>query len=377
MKTQSNNDPIVSIIVPVYNTEQYLSACVNSILCQTFSSYEIILVDDGSSDNSGAVCDHLAEEHFQVVVVHQKNKGASAARNTGLRASKGAWIMFVDSDDQLNDERSLERIMERTEGVDLVACGLIRIDATGVDTTHYPSQVSKTVSSQEFVKYLLDFSYGYLGFVWSKLYRKAYLSGILFDEELKFCEDQQFLVKYLCALNGKRVRLDNTLRAYKYFSRANSMMSSLQKGYNPDFFTDFLAYEKIARQIHHTFEDTILDEMATRNLIGSGCRILGMMQACDHALVEKQRTYIMSRLEELDGNRKIQKQIRRSLVNTSLLQLREKMKTLDREEKVRAISLWMKSDSCQLCCLSRKWKIAYLLNVVLGERGLALVASKI
>lgn len=88
----------ISIIVPVYNAEKYLDRCVESILGQTFSDFELILVDDGSPDNSGKLCDKWAKKDHRIKVVHQANKGAGAARNAGLRIAEGRYIGFVDSD---------------------------------------------------------------------------------------------------------------------------------------------------------------------------------------------------------------------------------------------------------------------------------------
>jgi glycosyltransferase involved in cell wall biosynthesis len=98
MKTK-NDFPLVSIIVPVYNTEKYLAKCINSILAQTLTNFECILVDDGSSDNCPIICDKYTKKDKRILVVHQKNSGVSAARNAGLDIAKGVWIGFVDSDD--------------------------------------------------------------------------------------------------------------------------------------------------------------------------------------------------------------------------------------------------------------------------------------
>lgn len=96
--------PQISVIVPVYNCEQYIEACVDSILDQTFSDFEIILVDDGSPDNSGKICDELAKNHNKITVLHQNNQGQAAARNAGVKVSRGEWLHFVDSDDIIHPQ---------------------------------------------------------------------------------------------------------------------------------------------------------------------------------------------------------------------------------------------------------------------------------
>lgn len=96
--------PLISIIVPVYKVETFLYACIDSILAQTFSDFELILVDDGSPDNSGSICDAYAEQDSRILVIHQKNQGQSAARNHGVAKARGTWICFVDSDDVIHPQ---------------------------------------------------------------------------------------------------------------------------------------------------------------------------------------------------------------------------------------------------------------------------------
>lgn len=99
---------MVSIIVPIYNAEQYISKCIESILAQTYRDFELILVDDGSTDMCGKICDEYAKQDSRVHVIHQENKGVSAARNAGISLAKGEYIMFVDSDDFIT-ENMLEK----------------------------------------------------------------------------------------------------------------------------------------------------------------------------------------------------------------------------------------------------------------------------
>ena len=91
--------PQISVIVPVYNTEKYLHRCIDSILAQTFTDFELLLIDDGSTDNSGTICDEYATKDSRVRVFHKKNGGVSSARNLGVDNAKGEWVTFVDSDD--------------------------------------------------------------------------------------------------------------------------------------------------------------------------------------------------------------------------------------------------------------------------------------
>ena len=97
-------EPIVSVIIPVYNVEQYLKRCIDSVIDQTYRNLEIILVDDGSNDGSGEICDNYAQNDSRIKVIHKSNGGLSDARNAGIDRSTGIYIMFVDSDDWINRE---------------------------------------------------------------------------------------------------------------------------------------------------------------------------------------------------------------------------------------------------------------------------------
>lgn len=109
--------PFISFIVPCYNVESYITTCVDSIVGQNFQNIEIVLVDDGSSDNTGTICDEYAEKDNRIHVIHQKNQGVSIARNVGLEVAKGEWIWFVDSDDYIK-EYSL-KILSDTKTINL------------------------------------------------------------------------------------------------------------------------------------------------------------------------------------------------------------------------------------------------------------------
>lgn len=127
-------NPMFSIIIPVYNTEKELERCVRSVTGQSFRDLELILVDDGSKDNSGVLCDAFAAEDSRVVAIHQKNAGCSEARNTGIRASGGSYLIFVDSDDMWDDENALgdiARTIQEQPGVDVVCFGVKILDENG------------------------------------------------------------------------------------------------------------------------------------------------------------------------------------------------------------------------------------------------------
>ena len=143
---------MVSIIVPIYNVEQYISKCIESILAQTYRDFELILVDDGSPDNCGKICDEYAKQDSRVHVIHQENKGVSAARNAGISLAKGEYIMLVDSDDFIT-ENMLEKMHDciAESGSDIVICGMNTfLDGEETEDKSQMNDVStKTISGRD------------------------------------------------------------------------------------------------------------------------------------------------------------------------------------------------------------------------------------
>lgn len=124
----------ISIIIPVYNAEKYLRRCINSIYAQTYDDFELLLVDDGSADSSGRICDEYAATDSRTRVFHNENQGVSSARNTGLDNAVGEWIMFMDSDDFWCDDNILKELHEtavRTEA-DIVRVSISRLMLMGM-----------------------------------------------------------------------------------------------------------------------------------------------------------------------------------------------------------------------------------------------------
>ena len=115
---------MVSCIIPVYNTEKYLPRCIESVLAQTFVDWEMLLIDDGSTDASGSICDEYAAKDERIRVFHKENGGISSARNVGLNYAQGEWIFFVDSDDSL-PKTSLESLLSRSSDANIIAGGFL------------------------------------------------------------------------------------------------------------------------------------------------------------------------------------------------------------------------------------------------------------
>lgn len=208
----------ISIIIPVYNVEKYLPKCLDSVISQTYKHLEIIIIDDGSTDSSGFICDDYALRDNRIIVIHQPNRGLSAARNSGLDIAKGVYVMFVDSDDYVEPsfcEKPLRIAIK--EHVDIVSFGYFRIGnkTTKVKKTNKP----RTVQASEAIKQLITMEDVVHGFVWNKFYKRTLFEHVRFSVGRTF-EDQG--VNYLLFHFAERVFIsDETL--YHYCQRDDSI----------------------------------------------------------------------------------------------------------------------------------------------------------
>ncbi len=206
----------VSIIVPVYNAEKYLEECLDSICKQSFpeDGYEVILVNDGSDDRSGQICDRYAEVYNPIRVIHQKNAGVSAARNAGLANARGEWIVFVDSDDYVSADYLANFFSGDVHGVDIVLKTYCRYeeDCTQITTDLKFSQ-REILSPQDLImRYPMS---PYYDTPYAKLYKRKIIvqNNLKFDEKLSYGEDTLFVLNYFAQI--KFVRTE-TISDYHY-----------------------------------------------------------------------------------------------------------------------------------------------------------------
>ena len=186
-----SDKPLLSIIVPVYNSEKYLARCLDSILAQTFKDFECIIVDDDSADQSRAICDEYARRDGRIQVLHKKNEGVSAARNNGIQAACGAYIAFVDSDDTIHPEMYERMYAAITTGKnDFVCCGYSH------KGKNYSLPNNYFNGSQAEIVYTLEKA-GLFGTIWNKLYK----SGIIRDNHIQFARGYSFGEDFLFNLN--------------------------------------------------------------------------------------------------------------------------------------------------------------------------------
>lgn len=210
---------MISIIVPIYNVETYLSRCVDSILNQTITDIEVILVDDGSPDRCGEVCDQYEREDPRIRVIHKENGGLSDARNAGLEIAKGEYIAFVDSDDWL-DLQYLEKLMNylRETNADICECKVYR--TSGESFNHQTVATTEEIYDTTHALEELIQNRVFHQHVWNKLYRRKVIGDVRFP--LGKTNEDEFWTYHVFGQAKRAVKISDTL--YNYFQRPNSIM---------------------------------------------------------------------------------------------------------------------------------------------------------
>ena len=220
-------DNLVSVIVPVYNTAPYLDRCVQSILNQSYQCFELLLIDDGSTDASGDMCDAYATSDVRIRAFHKRNGGVSSARNLGLEQMRGDSFLFLDSDDSLEAE-ALQSCVDAlaASGADVVVFGWQElVDGKQVNTGRYPA--GDLTDMKQMVRDILADRHIYGGGYPNKLWRKTsfYADGVLprFSEELIYVEDMEWVIRML--LRAKHIRVIEPI-FYDYHLRCDSASRS-------------------------------------------------------------------------------------------------------------------------------------------------------
>lgn len=207
---------LISVIVPVYNTKEYLEECVKSILGQTYSCFELLLIDDGSTDGSQKICDVLAQSDARISVIHTENRGVSSARNTGIRSAKGEYILFVDSDDYIQ-EFFLEKAIEvcRRHECDIVSAGMLEErEGQIIKEYHVKETIIKQINALSQEDYCELLQNNYISSSCNKLISRSYIGETLFDENSSYGEDLRFVFSLL-EKKGKIAAIPEAFYSYR------------------------------------------------------------------------------------------------------------------------------------------------------------------
>ena len=272
--------PTISVIVPVFDSEHYIRHTVESILNQDADiAFELLLIDDGSTDGSGAICDEYAQSDSRVRVFHINNSGVSVARNVGIENSRGEWILFVDSDDELLPSTFRVIMAEITEETVFCMAGYVVYDQNNTLQYKVDNRVSTKISVKDCLMQLYHpLYYYYQGYICSKLFKSDIIKNnkIRFDKDIYFNEDRLFIVNYLCYCTGSVYY--TTTPVYKYYKRATGAMASLENGFNAKFITDFDAQVKMHKLVTDNFDDEDLTRAAKKGVLDSYINIQSMIK---------------------------------------------------------------------------------------------------
>nr|WP_129734632.1 glycosyltransferase family 2 protein [Parabacteroides goldsteinii] len=227
------NTPEISVIVPVYNVEKVLGRCIESILNQSFQDFELILIDDGSSDDSGSICDQYSLKDSRVCVFHQKNSGVSTARNRGLKEAKGEYIVFIDSDDWV-ENYFFDSISAYFNKYDIIGFGLQCISSDGnIKSELRTTKLDSNLQSLADIVYSL-FKEGILGYMCSMAFRRKLITDndIRFRVDLSIHEDSIFC--YNCLLYAKNI-ITLDILPYVYINYTNGRQT-LSKSFPSNYY---------------------------------------------------------------------------------------------------------------------------------------------
>lgn len=222
-------DDLISIIIPVYNVENYIEKCLDSIVNQTYRNLQIILIDDGSTDGSGLICDVYAKRDERIQVVHQKNSGVSKARNKGLSLVKGKYVGFCDADDWIEQDmyEYLYNLLKHTK-YSIAVCGVWLETIEGKTPVGYATRDTLYLGVPDALA-ALHVGKETNAWLWTKLFVTDHIKNITFDENLKVAEDYIFECDVLVKSNGM---ICGTESKYHYVQRKSSVSNN---GYTVEF----------------------------------------------------------------------------------------------------------------------------------------------
>lgn len=232
--------PKISVIVPVYKAEAHLCRCVDSILSQTFKDFELLLIDDGSPDKSGEICDEYARKDSRVRVFHKKNGGVSSARNVGLDNARGEWVAFVDSDDYIeNGYLATLNLVE--QGTEVIHFGFKKETSDKSIYNCFEFKHPKLVPLEIFFtkQYFSSCSVSYF-------FAKSLVESIRFNENLKYSEDRQFIIQVLLHTKSNIQLVNNICYIYTY----NENSATNTKRSLKHYIDDLLAFQNIIEYIN-------------------------------------------------------------------------------------------------------------------------------
>ena len=281
---------MITVIVPVYNSESTLSRCVESILSQTFKNFELLLIDDGSLDNSAKICDQYAETDSRIKVYHKVNSGVSAARTVGLENAKGEWVAFVDSDDWVSEFYLQNLFDEVQDDVDLVIAFAEMVNHPTPDKFYYEqAKIQRKDFSELFVKYDMSWRTA----PWGKLFRADLIksTALRFIEGMHIGEDACFVYEFI--LHCRNILISDKK---DYFYLYDSQGSLTKRSNSVD--AELLAYSEMYQAICKLIDNLqINNRIALRNMFWAEATYLQrVLNSLYNNVTRKRRIQVLNNL---------------------------------------------------------------------------------
>lgn len=243
-------EELISIIIPVYNVEAYLEECLESLENQSYKNFEAIVIDDGSKDKSGKICDKYAQNDKRIKVIHKKNEGVSKARNVGLDIANGKYITFLDADDYLHVD-GLKNLLETIkENQSDIAISGVKDIKDGIEIRSNP-KIKATLNREEMLKMFFE-ERAFQCVIWAKIYTKEIIGKERFDETLTIAEDFDFIYRIFKKMQKGMI---NTYKlSYYYRIRSGSLM---RQKYNKKFENEIELSKKVLEDIKIHFPNLV------------------------------------------------------------------------------------------------------------------------
>ena len=269
-------NPKISIIVPVYNADKYLEDCLYSIQSQSFIDFEVILVDDGSADESLTLIEKLISKDNRFRFYQQSHRGVSAARNVGLKYATGDFICFVDADDQIATT-FLEDLYQAIDRADSTMCGFMKIDSLSHENCIIVPQKKIETLEENLLGFYESTTTDWQRYLWNRMFKRSIIeiNNLRFNENIYYKEDGLFVVQYLCASSGLVGCVDKVL--YYYNRNTVGAMSKTWHSFDEKIVTNLKAYSMMIDKIRDKGVSDFVLSKATKQAKSACNWILQMM----------------------------------------------------------------------------------------------------
>ena len=271
--------PQFSVIIAAFNAARFMDRCIKSVLDQPFQDFEILIINDGSTDETEDIILKYATGDTRIHHYYQRNEGISSARNLGLASARGEWILFLDADDELLPDALSSFSVYLEDGYDCIIGGYVIHNETGMCIYDVPDRIETVLEREDAIRLMYrPLYYRYLGYCWGKCFRATSIQGwqLRFNQHVFFNEDRLFTTEYLCRCGQV---LFFTHPVYKYYEHPGSAMSSTTVSFNPKFITDLDGYIGMKRSIEAINGSEDLSKLAQEGILSSYQRIKCMMNS--------------------------------------------------------------------------------------------------